>query len=128
MSHDDISSTSPARKKRTAQRVRQRAPAREHEIKVRLSGAEYDRLKAKAASAGKPPAVFLREHFDEVQVRHREDEHQRNVLFNRWNGNLNTIAKWVNTYRHHADVKRVMGQLKTLERELALIRQLWSKR
>jgi predicted DNA-binding protein len=117
----------PHRERRTARRVRQRAPAREHEIKVRLSSAEYERLKAVAASMGKPPAVFLREHFDEVQVRHREDEHQRNALLNRWNGNLNMIAKWVNTYREHADVRHVIRQLKTLERELSLIRRMWSK-
>jgi hypothetical protein len=114
----------PRRQRRTA---RQRAPAREHEIKIRLSNAEYDRLKAVAASAGKPPAVFLREHFDEVRVRHRDDEHQRNVLLNRWNANLNMIAKWVNTYREHADARHVIRQLKTLERELSLMRRLWSK-
>ena len=107
--------------------MRQRAPAREHEIKVRLSSAEYERLKAVAASAGKAPAVFLREHVDEVRVRHREDEHQRNVLLNRWNANLNMIAKWVNTYRDDADVRHVIRQLKALERELSLVRQLWSQ-
>jgi hypothetical protein len=117
----------PRRETRTARRVCQRDPAREHEIKVRLSSAEYARLKAVAASAGKPPAVFLREHFDEVQVRHRADEHQRNALLNRWNGNLNMIAKWVNTYRDDADARHVIRQLKTLERELSLIRRLWSK-
>jgi DNA-binding FrmR family transcriptional regulator len=117
----------PRRRKRTAPRLRQRAPAREHAIKVRLSGAEYERLKAVAAAAGKAPAVFLREHVDEVRVRHREDEHQRNVLLNRWNGNLNMIAKWVNTYRDEADVRHVIRQLKALERELSLVRQLWSQ-
>jgi predicted DNA-binding protein len=123
----DATQPPPRRETRTARRGRQRDPAREHEIKVRLSSAEYARLKAVAASAGKPPAVFLREHFDEVRVRHREDEHQRNALLNRWNGNLNMIAKWVNTYREHADVRHVIRQLKTLERELALVRRLWSK-
>ena len=108
----------PRRKKRTA---------REHAIKVRLSGAEYARLKAVAASAGKPPAVFLREHFDGVRVRHREDEHQHNVLLNRWNGNLNMIAKWVNIYQGDADVRHVIRQLKALEHELSLVRQLWSQ-
>jgi hypothetical protein len=112
---------------RTARRVRERAPAREREIKVRLSSAEYARLKAVAASVGKPPAVFLREHFDAVQVRHRDDEHQRNALLNRWNANLNMIAKWVNTYRGYADVRHVIRQLRTLKRELALVRQSWSK-
>jgi hypothetical protein len=115
------------RHKRTAPRRRQRAPAREHAIKVRLSGAEYERLKAVAVSAGKPPAVFLREHVDEVRVRHREDEHQRNVLLNRWNGNLNMIAKWVNIYQGDADVRHVIRQLKALEHELSLVRQLWSQ-
>ena len=123
----DAIQPTPRRERRTARRVRQRDPAREHEIKVRLSGAEYDRLKAIAASAGKPPAVFLREHFDEVRVRHRDDEHQRNVLLNRWNANLNMIAKWVNTYRDSADVRHVIRQLKTLERELSLMRRLWSQ-
>ena len=107
--------------------MRQRAPARTCKLKVRLSEAEYDRLKAKAALAGQPPAVFLREHFDEVTVRHRGDEHQRNVLLNRWNANLNMIAKWVNTYRSYAETRDVMGQLKAIERELALIRDLWSE-
>jgi hypothetical protein len=37
------------------------------------------------------------------------------------------IAKWVNTYREHADVRHVIRQLKTLERELSLMRRLWSK-
>jgi hypothetical protein len=123
----DTTQPPPRRQTRTARRIRQRDPAREHEIKVRLSSAEYERLKAVAASAGKPPAVFLREHVDEVRVHHREDEHQRNVLLNRWNANLNMIAKWVNTYREHADVRHVIRQLKTLERELALMRRLWSK-
>jgi hypothetical protein len=104
-----------------------RASAREHEIKVRLSSAEYERLKAVAASADKPPAVFLREHMDEVRVRHREDEHQRNVLLNRWNGNLNMIAKWVNTYRERAEARHVIRQLKALEHELSRVRQLWSQ-
>ena len=67
--------------------------------------------------------MFLREHFDEVQVRHRDDEHQRNVLLNRWNANLNMIAKWVNTYRSYADVRHVIRQLEALERELALVRE-----
>jgi hypothetical protein len=123
----DETSPPPRRHKRTAPRLRQRAPAREHAIKVRLSGAEYERLKTVAAAAGKAPAVFLREHVDEVRVRHREDEHQRNVLLNRWNGNLNMIAKWVNTYRDDADVRHVIRQLKALERELSLVRQLWSQ-
>jgi DNA-binding FrmR family transcriptional regulator len=117
----------PRRHKRTAPRLRQRAPAREHAIKVRLSSAEYERLKAVAAAAGKAPAVFLREHVDEVRVRHREDEHQRNVLLNRWNGNLNMIAKWVNIYQGDADVRHVIRQLKALEHELSLVRQLWSQ-
>ena len=123
----DATPPPPRRPKRTAPPLRQRTPAREHAIKVRLSSAEYAWLKAVAASAGKPPAVFLREHFGEVRVRHREDEHQRNVLLNRWNGNLNMIAKWVNTYRDDADVRHVIRQLKALERELSLVRQLWSQ-
>jgi hypothetical protein len=124
---DAIQPTSRRPRPGTARRVRERTPAREHEIKVRLSSAEYDRLKAKAALAGKPPAVFLREHFDAVQVRHRDDEHQRNALLNRWNANLNMIAKWVNTYRGYADARHVIRQLRTLERELALVRESWSK-
>jgi DNA-binding FrmR family transcriptional regulator len=123
----DATPPPPRRPKRTAPPLRQRTPAREHAIKVRLSSAEYERLKAVAASAGKAPAVFLREHVDEVRVRHREDEHQRNVLLNRWNGNLNMIAKWVNTYRGDADVRHVIRQLKALERELSQVRQLWSQ-
>jgi hypothetical protein len=116
---DAVQPTSRRPRARTTRRVRERAPAREHEIKVRL--------KAVAASVGNPPAVFLREHFDELQVRHRNDEHQRNALLNRWNANLNMIAKWVNTYRGYADVRHVIRQLRTLERELALVRQSWSK-
>jgi hypothetical protein len=124
---DEIQPPPRRPKPRTARRLRERAPAREHEIKVRLSSAEYERLKAVAASVGKPPAVFLREHFDGVQVRHRDDEHRRNALLNRWNANLNMIAKWVNTYRDYADARLVIRQLRTLERELALVRQSWSK-
>ena len=124
---DDFSSPARRRAKRSERRVRQRTPARACKLTVRLSVAEYERLKAKAALAGKPPAVFLREHFDEVTVRHRGDEQQRNMLLNRWNANLNMIAKWVNTYRHYAEVRDVMGQLKAIERELALIRDLWSE-
>jgi hypothetical protein len=124
---DAVQPPSRRTRARTARRVRERAPAREHEIKVRLSSSEYARLKAVATSVGKPPAVFLREHFDAVQVRHRDDEHQRNALLNRWNANLNMIAKWVNTYRGYADARHVIRQLRTLERELALVRQSWSK-
>jgi predicted DNA-binding protein len=124
---DEFSPPASRRAKRSKRRVRQRDPARECKLTVRLSTTEYDRLKAKAALVGKPPAVFLREHFDEVQVRHREDEHQRNVLLNRWNGNINVIAKWVNTYRYYAEARDIMGQLKAIERELALIRDLWSE-
>ena len=62
-----------------------------------------------------------------LEQRHREDEHQRNVLLNRWNANLNMIAKWVNTYRDEANARHVIRQLKALERELSLVRQLWSQ-
>jgi hypothetical protein len=58
----DATQPPPRRQTPTARRMHQRAPAREHEIKVRLSGAEYARLKG---------GLYSRDDFDPARKAER---------------------------------------------------------
>jgi hypothetical protein len=75
---------------------RQRVP-REHVVKIRLSEAERQRLRALAEASDYTLAALLRDQFGKMTIRNRADEKRRNEMLKRINSNLNMIARWVNT-------------------------------
>jgi hypothetical protein len=105
---------------------RQRVP-REHVVKIRLSEAERQRLRALAEASEYTLAALLRDQFGKVTIRNRADEKRRNEMLKRINSNLNMIARWVNTFPREADALRVMTHLAAVEREVARLREQWDR-
>jgi hypothetical protein len=89
---------------------------REHEIKVRLNDAEKLELERRAALAGMKPAVYLRERITRGSVPNVEAIRERTGLLNRWNANLNMIARWCNIHKAGASAMEVQAELVHLSR------------
>jgi mobilization protein NikA len=95
-------------------------PARGRMIRVRVSDEEYAALAEKGAAVG-GMSKLLRDHLEEVSVRHRDDERQRLATLNRINANLNMITRWVNTHKSAADAVQVMVYLADVRREIGQV-------
>ena len=89
---------------------------REHEIKVRLNDAEKAALEHRAALAGVKPAVYLRERISRGAVPNVEAIRERTGMLNRWNANLNMIARWCNVHKAGASAVEVHAELVHLSR------------
>ena len=89
---------------------------REHEIKVRLNDAEKLELEERAALAGMRPAVYLRERIWRGSVPNVEAIRERTGMLNRWNANLNMIARWCNIHKGGAVAMDVHSELVNLSR------------
>ena len=94
--------------------------ARGRMIRVRVSDEEYAALSEKGAAVG-GMSKLLRDHLDQISVRHRDDERQRLAMLNRINANLNMISRWVNTHKSAADAVQVMVHLADVRRELGRV-------
>lgn len=95
-------------------------PTRGRTIRVRVSDEEYAALSEKGAAVG-GMSKLLRDHLEEVSVRHRDDERQRLAMLNRINSNLNMISRWVNIHKSAADAVQVMVYLADVRRELGRV-------
>jgi hypothetical protein len=89
-------------------------------IRVRVSDEEYAALSEKGAAVG-GMSKLLRDHLDQISVRHRDDERQRLAMLNRINSNLNMISRWVNTHKSAADAVQVMVYLADVRGELGRV-------
>lgn len=89
---------------------------REHTIKVRLNDDEKDELLRRADLAGLAPAVYLREKISRGTIPNVEAIRERTGLLNRWNANLNMIARWCNVHKQAADALEVKAELVNLAR------------
>ena len=87
-------------------------------LRVRFSEAEWQFLQGLADSANMTMSEVVRDHLGKVKIRNRKDEHDRVVMLNRINANLNMIARWVNTHRSEADPVEVVTHLMAIEREI----------
>ena len=95
-------------------------PARGRMIRVRVSDEEYAALSEKGAAVG-GMSKLLRDHLDQISVRHRDDERQRLAMLNRINSNLNMISRWVNIHKSAADAVQVMVYLADVQREIGRV-------
>ena len=102
-------------------------PARGRMIRVRVSDEEYAALSEKGAAVG-GMSKLLRDHLDEVSIRHRDDERQRLAMLNRINANLNMITRWVNTHKSAADAVQVMVYLADVRREIGRVLEAIERR
>jgi hypothetical protein len=89
-------------------------------IRIRVSDEEYAALAEKGAAVG-GMSKLLRNHLDQISVRHRDDERQRLTMLNRINANLNMISRWVNTHKSAADAVQVMVYLADVQREIGRV-------
>lgn len=89
---------------------------REYEIKVRLNETEKAELERRAELAGMKPAVYLRERISRGAVPNVEAIRERTGLLNRWNANLNMIARWCNIHKGGASALEVQAELVHLSR------------
>jgi hypothetical protein len=64
---------------------------------------------------------LLRDHLDNISIRHRDDERQRLAMLNHINANLNMISRWVNTHKSAADAVQVMVYLANVRREIGQV-------
>jgi len=111
---------SPAAPVSSSRSRRPPRPARGRMIRVRVSDEEYAALAEKGAAVG-GMSKLLRDHLDEVSIRHRDDERQRLAMLNRINANLNMISRWVNTHKSAADAVQVMVYLADVQREIGRV-------
>jgi hypothetical protein len=95
-------------------------PARGRMIRVRVSDEEYTALAEKGAAVG-GMSKLLRDHLDQISVRHRDDERQRLAMLNHINANLNMISRWVNIHKSAADAVQVMVYLADVRREIGRV-------
>jgi hypothetical protein len=95
-------------------------PARGRMIRIRVSDEEYATLAEKGAAAG-GMSKLLRDHLDQISIRHRDDERQRLAMLNRINANLNMISHWVNTHKSAADAVQVIVYLADVRREFSQV-------
>ena len=89
---------------------------RNHELKVRLNDDERAELEHRAALAGMKPAVYLRERITRGVVPNVDAIRERSGLLNRWNANLNMIARWCNIHKAGASAIEVQAELVHLSR------------
>jgi len=90
--------------------------ARDYEMKIRLNPTEKAELEYRAALAGMPPAVYLRERISRGTIPNVEAMRERTGMLNRWNANLNMIARWCNIHKSGAAALEVHAELVNLSR------------
>lgn len=89
---------------------------RKNIVTVRLLDSEKDELNRKADAAGLPSAVWLRRRIAKGTIPNVSAMKERTAMLNRWNANLNMIAKWCNTHKGAADAIEVKAELVALHR------------
>ena len=104
---------------------RTRFEMRKHAIKIRLNDAEKAELVRRANLAGLPPAVYLREKISRGSIPNVAAIRERTGLLNRFNANLNMVARWCNVHKQAADSLAVKQELVSLAR---LIRSHFQER
>ena len=97
------------------------AERRSVQINVRLSAAELAAWRAKAAAAGVPLSVLLRQAMARTRTWTAADaaiERERNRQVARIGNNLNQLARWANTHKSAARSVTVIANLVAFERSL----------
>ncbi len=95
------------------------ADRRSVQVNVRLSAAERDAWRAKAAAAGVPLSVLLRQAMARTRTWTAADaaiERERNRQVARIGNNLNQLARWANAYTSTARSVTVIANLVAFER------------
>mgnify|MGYP000280069966 CR=1 FL=1 len=89
---------------------------RDRIIKVRFSDAEYEKATRRAELTGLPFATYLRKQGLHGSVPNVDAIRERTGFLNRWNANLNMIARWCNIHKSNSDAVEVKAELVALSR------------
>ena len=100
------------------------AERRTVQINVRLSAAERDAWRAKAAAVGVPLSDLLRQAMARTRTwtaANAAIERERTRQVARVGNNLNQLARWANTHASDAEAVEVAARLVSVERSLLVL-------
>ena len=96
-------------------------------VAARVTPAEHAAWRQKAAAAGVPPSVLLREamartHTWTASARSVERERTRQIA--RIGNNLNQLARWANAHKENIEAVSVIAHLVSFERSLLRVARI----